>query len=114
MAWSELDDHPLNEEMEEKRANEAIDRIIDEADFRYEDNHGEIEKFINNTYPTPEESPDLPAPTLVNLAGREMEKNISKVRELFHNSQVTDGIPDEDYQYTLEYIALRGLRNGTN
>jgi hypothetical protein len=113
MAWSEFGNNPITQDMVDKRSEETLDSYIDELEFRYEDNYDKIEEFIDSEYPSPEEAPNLTPAALAQIAGRELKSNVSKIREFYTEFNGTDNMADQDLRRTLEFIAMKSLRNGS-
>lgn len=113
MAWSDFD-HPLTEDMLQKRQNDGIDRQFDELEFRYKRHQKEIHEYVTSEYPDPSKAPDFPPSVLAGIVGRDLRKNIPKIREFYTHFKGTDNISKKDRDMTLEWVAIRALINGDN
>jgi hypothetical protein len=113
MVWSQFDEHPIHEDMVDEREQRAIDRHIDELDFRYKDNHEEIENLLEDTYPDPNNLPEnVHITQIAQIAGRKLEDRVGKIREFYTEFDGTDDMREDDYRRTLEYLGLIALENG--
>jgi hypothetical protein len=113
MAWSDFD-HPLTENMLQERQNDGINDQFDELKFRYRECEKEIHEYVRSEYPDPSKAPDFPPSVLAGIVGRDLRKNIPKIREFYTHFKGTDNISKKDRDMTLEWVAIRALINGDN